>query len=47
MGLHIKMYIAYNYHLYNCICNYEDDKYMGGRDFLWKNGWSYWLQPVS
>ena len=26
MGLHIKMYIAYNYHLYNCICNYEDDK---------------------
>ena len=26
---------------------YDDDKYMGGRDFLWKNGWSYWLQPVS
>ena len=26
---------------------YDDVKYMGGRDFLWKNGWSYWLQPGS
>ena len=35
------------YKYYQKLYIYDDDKYMGGRDFLWKNGWSYWLQPVS